>query len=346
VVRAVAEAAAVARPVGVVTPGAHAVVALGAAEALMRTLPLGHAVEEQRLDLARVLGVMVLLPLVVVAAAGLGLALGFVAVVVAMMAGVRLVVRMVRVKLMDLVVRTVAVAMAHEVVMSGLGLALGAAEVVRVRVRVRLVVRMVRAVVAAEVVAVRAVVASKVAVRAVMPVEAARRRQQLSISGAGCLPLAPQEGCLLGEVDVAVPLGHELPASPLGCIEALLVESLLQLLRGLFVLGRVLDVSALVRAVGRFLGVLGGQEQAQGLALEGVEGVAQLLIGREAHAVFLVVEVAQVELVTLTQAEGLPHLALELGEAGAGADHASVARVGDLNVDGEVVGGGARVHVC
>ncbi len=100
-----AEAAAVARPVGVVTPGAHAVVALGAAEALMRRLLLGHAVEEQRLDLARVFGVMVLLPLVVVAAAGLGLALGFVAVMVATMAGVRLVVR---VKLMDLVVRTVA----------------------------------------------------------------------------------------------------------------------------------------------------------------------------------------------------------------------------------------------
>ncbi len=233
--------------------------------------------------------------------------------------------------------------MAHEV-MSGLGLALGAGVV---RVRVWLVVRMVRVVVAAEVVAVRAVVASKVAVRAVMPVEAARRRQKLSISGAGCLPLAPQEGSLLGEVDVAVPLGHELPASPLGYIEALLVESLLQLLRGLFVLGRVLDVGALVRAFGRFLGVLGGQEQTQGLALEGVEGVAQLLIGREAHAVFLVVEVAQVELVTLTQAEGLPHLALELGEAGAGgAYHASIAGVGDLNVDGEDVGGGARVHVC
>jgi hypothetical protein len=77
VVRALAEAAAVARPVGVVvTPGAKAVVSLGAAEGLMRTLPLGHAVEEERLDLARVRGVMVLLPLVVVAAEGVGLALG------------------------------------------------------------------------------------------------------------------------------------------------------------------------------------------------------------------------------------------------------------------------------
>jgi hypothetical protein len=259
---AVAEVAAAARPMGVVvTPGAQVVVCLGAAEGLMRTLPLGHAVEEKRLDLARsVLGVMVLLPTVVVAAAVLGLALGVVDVMVAMVARVRLVVRMVRVQLVDFVVRTVAVVMAHEVVRSGLGLALGVVDVVVAMVAlVRLVVRMVGAVVGAEVVAVGAVVASKVAVRAVVAGEEALRQQL--ISSASCPPLAPQAGSLLREVYVAVPLGHELPAPLLGYIEALLVESLLQLLRGLFVFGCVVVVGLLVRTVGRFLRVLGGQEQ-------------------------------------------------------------------------------------
>jgi hypothetical protein len=218
-------------------------------------------VEEKRLDLARpVLGVVVLLPLVVVAAAGLGLARGVVDALVAMVAGVWLVVRV------QLVVRIVA----HEVV--GLRLALGVANVVLVAL-VRLVVRMVRAAVAAEAMKVRAMVASKVAVPAVVLGEEARRR--LLLGGTGCLPLAPEADSLRGEVYVAVPLGHELPAPLLGYIEALLVESLLQFLPGLFVAGGLL-----VGAVGGFLGVLGGgQEQTQGLALEGVDGVAQLLIG-------------------------------------------------------------------
>jgi hypothetical protein len=135
--------------------------------------------------------------------------------------------------------------------------------------------------------------------------------------------LASRADRLEGQIDIAVPLGDELPAPPLRHVEAGLVELLLELLlESLLILLLLGVVEAGLVGDDRGPGVGGaleGQVQAHGAAGEVVENVAQLLVRGDAHLVLLLVGVAHVQL-SGRPVEGLPHLLLELGERGVGSD--------------------------